>query len=94
MRKIKTFKDFNESQTQTPGLQGSTISMQPETNLMIMADKTNDFSANGDETRQDPYGNRLKAQARRLGNQEYCTCCDNTKEECDCDDSCDCKCKE
>ena len=92
-RKVKTFKDFNESQTQIPGLQSSTISMQPETNLMIMADKTNDFSANGDETRQDPYGNRLKAQARRLGSQEYCACCDNTKSECDCDDSCECKCK-
>lgn len=93
-RKVKTFKDFNESQTQTPGLQSSTISMQPETNLMIMADKTNDFSANGDETRQDAYGNRLKAQAKRLGNQEWCPCCDNIKAECDCDDRCDCKCKE
>ena len=93
-RRVKSFGDFNESQTQITGLQSSTISMQPETNLMIMADKTNDFSANGDETRQDPYGNRLKAQARRLGSQEYCTCCDNTKSECDCDDSCECKCKE
>ena len=93
-RRVKSFGDFNESQTQITGLQSSTISMQPETNLMIMADKTNDFSANGDETRQDPYGNRLKAQARRLGSQEYCACCDNTKSECDCDDSCECKCKE
>ena len=91
-RKVKTFADFKESMT--PGLEGSTISMQPETNLMIMADKTNDFSANGDETRQDAYGNRLKAQAKRLGNQEYCPCCDNTKAECTCDDSCECKCKE
>jgi len=89
-RKVKTFSDFKESMT--PGLEGSTISMQPETNLMIMADKTNDFSANGDETRQDPYGNRLKAQAKRLGGQEWCACCDNTKSECDCDDSCECKC--
>jgi hypothetical protein len=93
-RKVKTFKDFNESQTQITGLQSSTISMQPETNLMIMADKTNDFSANGDETRQDAYGNRLKAQAKRLGNEEWCPCCDNTKAECSCDDSCECKCKE
>lgn len=93
-RRVKTFNDFNESQTQIPGLQGSTISMQPETNLMIMADKTNDFSANGDETRQDAYGNRLKAQAKRLGNEEWCPCCDNTTAECDCDDSCECKCKE
>jgi hypothetical protein len=93
-RRVKTFKDFNESQSQITGLQSSTISMQPETNLMIMADKTNDFSANGDETRQDAYGNRLKAQAKRLGNEEWCPCCDNTKAECDCDDSCECKCKE
>jgi hypothetical protein len=92
-RKVKTFNDFNESQTQIPGLQGSTISMQPETNLMIMADKTNDFSANGDETRQDAYGNRLKAQARRLATKDVCSCCDNSKAECDCDDNCDCDCK-
>ena len=91
-RRVKSFGDFSESMT--PGLEGSTISLQPETNLMIMAGKTDGFSANGDETRQDPYGNRLKAQARRLGNQEWCPCCDNSKEECDCDDSCDCKCKE
>ena len=90
-RRVRRFSDFKESVT--PGLESSTISMQPETNLMIMADKTNDFSVNGDETRQDPYGNRLKAQAKRLGKQEWCPCCDNTKAECDCDDSCDCKCK-
>jgi hypothetical protein len=92
-RKVKTFNDFNESQSQIPGLQSSTISMQPETNLMIMADKTNDFSANGDETRQDAYGNRLKAQARRLATKDVCSCCDNSKAECDCDDNCDCDCK-
>jgi len=91
-RRVKSFGDFNESVT--PGLEGSTISLQPETNLAIMAGKTDGFSANGDENRQDPYGNRLKAQARRLGSQEWCPCCDNSKEECDCDDSCDCKCKE
>lgn len=88
-RKVKTFSDFNESQSQITGLQSSTISMQPENNLMIMADKTDGFSANGDETRQDAYGNRLKAQTKRLVNQEWCPCCDNTKEECDCDDSCE-----
>ena len=92
-RRVKTFSDFNESQTQIPGLQSSTISMQPETNLMIMADKTNDFSANGDETRQDAYGNRLKAQAKRLATKEGCSCCDNSKAECDCDDNCECNCK-
>jgi hypothetical protein len=75
----------------TPGLEGSTISMNSENNLMIMADKTNDFSANGDETRQDPYGNRLKAQAKRLANKEWCPECDCTKSECKCKECKKCK---
>lgn len=76
-KKIKTFETFS----QTTGLESSVISAIPDYNLMIASNKDTGGPLSSDNTRQDTYGNRLKNDAKRLGNQEieYCEDCESEK---------------
>ena len=70
--RVKTFRDFNESTT--PGLEASIIPFENFNNLVQT--KPNDrFSANGDENRQDAYGNRLKEHSKHLSKKCKCKGC-------------------
>lgn len=78
--RVKSFNDFNESKT--PGLEASIIPFENFNNLVQT--KPNDrFSGDGDESRQDAYGNRLKEHTKHL--VKKCKC-----ENCKCKN---CKCK-
>jgi len=90
--RVKSYNDFNENQSQTPGLESSIMPFASFNNLMIQSDKSDRFTPGGDEMRQDPYLKQLKNKAKYLTKEENCDCCNNIESECTCDDDCQCKC--
>lgn len=74
--RVKPFTEFNE--TKTPGTEGSIVSFSNFNNLAQSPKDGGRFSAHGDETRQDAYGNRLKAHTKHLNkplNKKRCKNC-------------------
>ncbi len=67
-KKIRTFE------TKTAGLESSIVSFANFNNL-VQTQENDRFSAHGDETRQDAYGNRLKAHTKFLNKKcKNCKC--------------------